>query len=503
MFTSRWQSVPLPAAMWESVAAHMLTYSKRVLKLQLCTLESYLRMLAHVLIFMADRVGVGGGVDHGRVFTSIQQIVAAVGVQHPECRCRRNTKAAWDDQLVDAGMQLLLQWNVYGTCQSRCSAWPAFARLCLSLLNYTGWRPMSLTHEYLEKFCLRWAGVPVLAWEDCTLHWQGHMLLSVSINCNRLKFGCDPLYESNELGELSNRAVTTGKLTFSEGVDTCPCLAFVVWGLMNGVWGYEPLGGSGAYLAYNSAGLWQQSPNDLTVAGVEAMVAAFFAARPDRVLPEMQQAPLLCGALLGRGSDDVSTTRVSRVPLVVGMHMGLNPRKCSAVSGRKTLATAMVNHPEVLDVDNSATFGHANVRLTTQAVYADASWRNADSRALLTGQPVRQLPGSVHLAHSRNLHPDTAAAVAAGRAAARAQRARYAQHCRGVPEQQVRRYELNAYNTAFRAEMQRQFDAQARLPRCGDTAELHMTCFFTPVDCSRSTQQQFVTWQVLWGLGMV
>lgn len=39
---------------------------------------------------------------------------------------------------------------------------------------------------------------------------------------------------------------------------------------------------------------------------------------------------------------------------------------------------------------------------------------NADSRSMLTGAPMRKLPGSVELAHTRNLQPDMAAAHAAG-----------------------------------------------------------------------------------------
>jgi hypothetical protein len=50
--------------------------------------------------------------------------------------------------------------------------------------------------------------------------------------------------------------------------------------------------------------------------------------------------------------------------------------------------------------------------------------------------------------------------------------------------------------------MQRQFDDQEQLPRCGDTTALLLSFDFTAVDCSHMSQATFVAWQVkrAWGL---
>lgn len=110
---------------------------------------------------------------------------------------------------------------------------------------------------------------------------------------------------------------------------------------------------------------------------------------------------------------------------------------------------------------------------------------------MLTDYVMGKLPGSVQLAHTRNLQPDMAAAHAAGMAA-RAVVPRAAASC----------VKLNAYRKAHTAKMQWQLNRQQELPRCGDTTSLLLSFDFQALDCSKLSQAQFVAWQVkqAWGL---
>jgi hypothetical protein len=133
--------------------------------------------------------------------------------------------------------------------------------------------------------------------------------------------------------------------------------------------------------------------------------------------------------------------------------------------------------------------------------YVDPRAATSDSAAILRGAPVRRLPGSVLLAHRRNMQPDVGAARAAGQAASMAARPRMSQRRHGVFLGGVERH--NAYRTAFRTDMQRQYDAQARLPRCGDTQQLLRSFFFEPYNFDGWSQAQFVAWHVKVALGLL
>lgn len=205
--------------------------------------------------------------------------------------------------------------------------------------------------------------------------------------------------------------------------------------------------------------------------------ASVFGIKPWRVAVAAKDVPLMSGQLLPGGHFSVFTVSMSRVVTNVGIALGLNPCKCSAISGRKTSGTCVQNHPEGTPKDCTAALGHLN-QATTDKSYCDAMRLNGDTTALIRGEPVRKMPGSVELAHSRNLAPDTAAATRVGQAARSACREWYAQHRRRVPAGKVRQYAQNAHNKAFRAEMQRQFDAQAQVSKCGDTDEVLHSWFF-------------------------
>lgn len=163
-----------------------------------------------------------------------------------------------------------------------------------------------------------------------------------------------------------------------------------------------------------------QGPSDMTCEDVDRLVGSVFAIQPWVVPAAKRDVPLMTGQLLYGSPFSAFTVSMSSVVTNVGIALGLNPRKCSMISGRKTVATAVTNHREATDLDATAALGHANPNLTTKAIYTDATRLNGDTTALLRGEPVREMPGSVELAHSRNLVPDTAAAVRVGQAARRA-----------------------------------------------------------------------------------
>lgn len=72
-----------------------------------------------------------------------------------------------------------------------------------------------------------------------------------------------------------------------------------------------------------------------------------------------------------------------------------------------------------------------------------------------------------------------------------------------MPAAKVGLYAQNAYNKAFRADMQRHFDAQAELCKCGDTEEVLSRWFFVPLECGPLSQAQFVSWQVKKALNLL
>lgn len=91
----------------------------------------------------------------------------------------------------------------------------------------------------------------------------------------------------------------------------------------------------------------------------------------------------------------------------------------------------------------------------------------------------------------------------AGRAAREGVSRLYGSRRRRVPAAKVRVYPQNAYIKAFKAEMQRQFDAQAKLPRGGNTEDLLRFWFFKPYDCTPLTPAMFVRWQVKKALNLL
>jgi hypothetical protein len=117
MFYDRWAYATLDSSGWGRVAVHMHNYSGRVNGLSHDTsLESYLRMLSNMLVCMAAPAA-----DRKLLLCRQHRLISQRVVDqhcglHPVCRSLRNTKSAWDDVLVDAAMQLLLQWHVYGHC---------------------------------------------------------------------------------------------------------------------------------------------------------------------------------------------------------------------------------------------------------------------------------------------------------------------------------------------------------------------------------------------------
>lgn len=316
-----------------------------------------------------------------------------------------------------------------------------------------------------------------------------------------MKFNRDPLFDVTRNGRLVNRQIGVGKLTYSAHVDTCPVLAWLVWAILYGAFGFAPYErvAGGGVMGHNAL---LQGPADWSCEDVDRLVGSVFAIKPWFVPAEMRDAPMMTGQMLHGSPFSVFTVLMSRVVTNVGIALGLNPRKCSAISGRKTAGTAVTNHAEATDLDATAALGHANPNLTSKAIYTDATRLNGDTTALMRGEPVRAMPGSVELAHSRNLAPDMAAGIKVGQAARRAQPCSvsywelFAGRRRRVGAAKARLYAWNAYNKAFRAEMQRQFDAQAEVSKCGDTEEVLNTWFFTPLECGSLSQAQFVSWQI-------
>jgi hypothetical protein len=233
IFHLRWAWCDLPEDWWYALAQFIYTYDAgRPLSVTEKTIESYLTMLSHVLIVMqrVQRKGMGDRQRdylHASQRDRIQKVVTEFCDVHPECRVVPNTKSAWDDVLVDAAMQMLLVWCVYGHCCLNNPAWPAFARMCMGMLNYLGWRPMSLTADRVDKEDPRWAGQPVLPLGACTLMWEQGVLVAVQVRGRRAKFHRNPKWVRGADGKLTHATILDGKLTWCPQVDVCACLAWL------------------------------------------------------------------------------------------------------------------------------------------------------------------------------------------------------------------------------------------------------------------------------------
>jgi len=436
-----------------------------------------------------------------RSLHSSKQVVSDLADEQPEARCKRNTKEAWDHHNVDASLQLLLLWGVYGHCRTRYAAWPAFARLVICLFNYLGWRTICFTHKFCEGegSCSRWAGIPVLAVGECQLQWSNGGRVAVTVPFFRTKFNSDPQWESDERGVLRKRRLGADKLTFSAEVDTCPCLAWMVWAIVNGTFGYAPLVRVAGGFAAMGMSATLKCSTDMTADDVDDLVVSMFTMQPSSVPVQARDMPMMSGRMLHGKRYSVTTSCMSCVLTTVGIRLGLNPRKCSAMSGRKNVGTAVANHAQATAADCYAKMHHKE-QSTTILNYADATARNADSLNLVRGQPIRDMPQVAALAASRNRHPDVATAMRLA-AAARDEKCVLSLR-RGKRRAEVNLAAQNAYNKAFQQEMQRQFDSVVDMPRCGDTIAVAEQWFFEPLDCSALSAAEFVAWQVkvAWGL---
>lgn len=307
-------------------------------------------------------------------------------------------------------------WEVYGHCHLGYPTRPVFARCTFSMLNYLGWRPFCMTRDRVDKYDARWHDHPILTFGDCRMDWsESGQLVSVAVFGKRAKFNRNPLFEILENGSKRDRDIIDGKLTYCTQVDVCPCLSWLVWAVVCGAFGLAPLMSDGVF-AFMGSCHRLQSVADMTSADVDSLVLSIFMLMPSRVPIDSRCLAVFDETPLG-GSPQKETEYLSNVVYTVGVRMGLNPRKCSAVCGRKTLATAVVVHHQTKDIDAMSAFQHLCPAQTTIGCYADSSRRTADSRAQLTGSNMRELPGSVRLAHARNPSPDMVAAHQVGVAA--------------------------------------------------------------------------------------
>jgi hypothetical protein len=305
-------------------------------------------MLSHVLIMM-QRVQLKGMGDRQRDYMHasqrdrIQKVVTELCDVHPECRVVPNTKSAWDDVLVDAAMQMLLVWCVYGHCCLNNPAWPAFARMCMGMLNYLGWRPMSLTADRVDKEDPRWAGQPVLPLGACTLMWEQGVLVAVQVRGRRAKFHRNPKWVRGADGKLTHATILDGKLTWCPQVEVCVCLAWLVWVIANGAFGYAPVSVNAQRQLVVTDCARLRGPADMTCEDVDWLVMSVFAAMPDRVPPQSAEVPVFSGQLLG-GTHQVTTDKLTSVMRVTGIRLGLNPHALGAVCERKTCVTKVLLH---------------------------------------------------------------------------------------------------------------------------------------------------------------
>eukprot|EP00775_Hariotina_reticulata_P002257 gene2257-2569_t len=243
---------------------------------------------------------------------------------------------------------------------------------------------MLVTRDRLDREDERWSCHPILSFGWCCFVWQGGLLVSVDLTCLRTKFRRNPRQELDGDGNLVDRPLLPGKLTQGAAVDTCPVAAFLVWAVVCGVFGWAPLvrDSSNLFAVCSDPGVCREG---VTAAGVDALVASIFALRPSAVLPAAYDVPLFDGSLLSPTGDQVHTDRCSNIVHVVGVRLGLDPRRCSGISARKTMATAIVCHPQTTPFDTHRFLGHVDPR-TTHVHYADPRAANNDSSAILHRQ---------------------------------------------------------------------------------------------------------------------
>ena len=186
-------------------------------------------------------LGGAAGAVYNRQQEVIERCIDHFCERHPKCRSFRNVKGAWDLDLIDMAMRLLLVWDLFGHCNRSSTAWPFFARMTLGMLFYLGWRPFQLTRD-VDHNDARWQDHPILSSGMCHLTCLADRPASLFVNGLRTKFYRNPRPVLNQYSqELEDRVVCDGKLTYAPAVDVCPVLAWVAWAVMNGMFGFAPL----------------------------------------------------------------------------------------------------------------------------------------------------------------------------------------------------------------------------------------------------------------------
>ena len=133
---------------------------------------------AGVQVLHGSLGGVAGSV-YNRQREVIERCIDRFCECHPKCRSFRNGKGAWDLDLIDMAMRLLLVWDLFGHCNRSITAWPFFAHMTLVLLFCLGWRPFQLTRDEVDHKDAHWRDHPILCFGMCRLTWLARLILSL------------------------------------------------------------------------------------------------------------------------------------------------------------------------------------------------------------------------------------------------------------------------------------------------------------------------------------
>lgn len=507
VYAVRWAHSSLSGSVWHLFMDFANDHSVQEYGLTDKTLRMYCRVLSHVLCAVS---GVGPS-SHRFQLMRIDQIVRAWVSRHPDCRVVPNTKSSWDHVLFEMAMRLADVWEVYGHMHTGVPAWFLFAKVVLSMLVYSGWRPFLMSRDRVADNCdHRWGYQSVLPCSNLWIHWledeDGPYIAAVYFGAKRTKKMRYPRRRINRYTRAVSDAVVAHALLMHDPVDpaVCAVCCVVAWLVVCLRFG------KGALSVVNGKLTAGAATRPWTAALVEETVDSLWLLQPSGVIPEHAAKPFLqASGVLGNSFasgpfGEVNSSVVSEAWTALGMCVGLDPVSCSAVSGRKTACTATINHKDTDAVDVVRITQHSDICATTIKSYVDASSRNADTRNVLRGlAPRDNNPAMCMLARTRNEYVDMRGVWGeAGIAAANDARVVAATAARDAAASGVARRLANcrlaavrksARHRAFmRLASQRHQQAMVQ-PRLGTSDTVHTRHNFQLVDGTvRLSQQEYV-----------
>jgi hypothetical protein len=194
MYAQRWAFAELSADAWTRFMDFVNDNSASSDGVVDNTVLLYCRMLSHLLCLVCGC----GYAFHRSQLRIVDDIVHQWVARNPFSRRIPNKKWGWDAVLVEMAMRVADVWDVYGHVNFDRHAYFLVAKVCLSVLVYSGWRPFVLSRDRTaDARDPRWVASVILPCRQLHVYWGdvrgvGSLCAGVSFSGLRTKFHHSP-----------------------------------------------------------------------------------------------------------------------------------------------------------------------------------------------------------------------------------------------------------------------------------------------------------------------